>query len=98
VSTKQRQIASDRRSAAARKYRGESLTSIAHHIDVEWLYCAYELTRKDGAKGIDGVGAEAYEGNLWANLENLLQRFKSGEYRVRLCQKSRRQGGLAPVR
>jgi transposase len=88
VSTKQQQIASDRRSVAARKYRGESLTSIAHHIDVEWLYCAYELTRKDGAKGTDGVGAEAYE----ANLENLLQRFKSGEYRVRLCQKSRRQG------
>jgi hypothetical protein len=56
LSTKQRQIASDRRSASARKYPGGSLKSVGgpevrHHIDVEWMYCAYELTRKDGAKG-----------------------------------------------
>jgi hypothetical protein len=38
LSTKQRQIASDRRSAAARKDPGESLKSVAHHIDVEWMY------------------------------------------------------------
>jgi group II intron reverse transcriptase/maturase len=49
---------------------------------VEWLYCAYELTRKDGARGIDGVGAREYEKNLWENLKNLLDRFKSGEYRA----------------
>jgi group II intron reverse transcriptase/maturase len=77
VSTKQRKI-----TEAARKYPEESLMSIAHHIDVEWLYCAYELVRRDGARGIDGVGAEAYELNLWANLENLLNRFKSGSYRA----------------
>ncbi|MDR0582986.1 MAG: hypothetical protein LBG57_01355 [Treponema sp.] len=84
LSTKQRQIASDRRSAAARKYPGEGLVSVAHHIDVEWMYCAYELTRKDGAQGIDGVGAEEYERNLMENLQNLVDRLKSGDYTGRL--------------
>jgi hypothetical protein len=32
--------------------------NVAHHIDAEWMYCAYEMTRKDGVKGIDGVGAD----------------------------------------
>jgi group II intron reverse transcriptase/maturase len=56
--------------------------SIAHHRDVEWLYCAYELVRRNGARGIDGVGAETYEKHLWENLKNLLDRFKSGQYRA----------------
>jgi len=75
--TKQRRIAQ-----AAEKYAGESLFSIAHLIDVQWLYCAYEMTRRDGAAGIDGVTAAEYEKNLWENLENLLELFKSGAYRA----------------
>jgi group II intron reverse transcriptase/maturase len=67
---------------ASRKHAGASLTSVAHHIDAEWMYCAYEMTRKDGARGIDGVGAKAYERNLEANLLNLVDRFKSGTYRA----------------
>jgi retron-type reverse transcriptase len=82
VPTKHRKIASDRRSTATRKYPGESLLSIARHIDAEWLYRAYEPVRRDGARGIDGVGAEEYERNLWENLMNLLNRFKSGLYRA----------------
>jgi retron-type reverse transcriptase len=77
LSTKQRRIAE-----AARKFSGESLKSVAHHIDVEWMYCAYELVRRDGAKGIDGVGAEEYEANLWENLQNLVDKLKSGTYRA----------------
>jgi group II intron reverse transcriptase/maturase len=46
------------------------------------MYCAYELTRKDGAKGIDGVGAEEYEVGLWEKLEKLVDRLKSGLYRA----------------
>ncbi|MDR2783084.1 MAG: hypothetical protein LBB48_04475 [Treponema sp.] len=45
---------------------------------MEWLYCTYKLVRKNGARGIDGVGAEAYEGNLWENLTNLLTVRKLG--------------------
>ena len=73
--TKQRRIAQ-----AAEKYSGESLTNVAQHIDVQWMYCAYEWTRKDGAAGIDGVTAAEYEVGLWEKLQNLLERFKSGNY------------------
>ena len=41
---------------------------------------AYRLTRKDGAPGIDGVTAAAYEAGLEANLVDLLDRIKSGRY------------------
>ena len=75
--TKQRRIAE-----AAEKYAGKSLYSIAHFIDKQWLYCAYEMTRKDGAAGIDGVTASEYEKGLMENLENLLELFKSGDYRA----------------
>ena len=43
---------------------------------------AYELTRKDGATGIDGVTAADYEANLEANLMDLLDRIKSGRYKA----------------
>jgi len=33
-------------------------TSLAHHIDLGWLYEAYQRTRKDGAVGVDGQTAE----------------------------------------
>ena len=51
-------------------------------IDLEWMEEAYELTRKDGATGIDGVTATEYEANLEANLSDLLDRIKSGRYKA----------------
>jgi retron-type reverse transcriptase len=41
---------------------------------------AWRQTRKDGAPGIDGMTAEDYEANLEANLNDLLERIKSGRY------------------
>jgi len=73
--TKQRRIAQ-----AAGKYSGESLTNVAQYIDVPWMYCAYEWTRKDGAAGIDGVTAAEYEVGLMGKLENLAELLKSGNY------------------
>lgn len=58
------------------------LTTLAHHIDEVWLEEAYRRTRKDGAAGVDGVTAEAYEERLEENLSDLLGRFKSGHYRA----------------
>src|SRR3954466_7982892 len=49
ISTKVERIAE-----LARKYRSSPTTTLAHHIDVEWLHEAYRRTRKDGAPGIDG--------------------------------------------
>jgi RNA-directed DNA polymerase len=58
------------------------LTTLAHHIDLQWLREAYRRTRKDGAVGVDGVTAQQYEADLEANLASLLERFKSGRYRA----------------
>jgi group II intron reverse transcriptase/maturase len=55
-------------------------TNLAHHIDIEWLRTAHAQTRKDGAVGVDGRTAEEYEVNLEANLQDLLDRAKSGTY------------------
>ena len=57
-------------------------TTLAHHIDLELLKEAYRLTRKDGAVGIDGKTAKEYEVNLEENLQDLLNRFKSGTYKA----------------
>ncbi len=56
------------------------LTTLAHHIDIEWLREAYRRTRKDGAVGVDGQTADEYAANLEDNLRSLLERFKSGSY------------------
>ena len=58
------------------------LTTLAHHIDNDWLREAYQRTRKDGASGVDGQSAQAYAANLEENLRSLLQRAKSGTYRA----------------
>ena len=56
------------------------IVSLAHHIDLVWMYEAYRQTRKDGAAGLDEVTAAEYALNLDANLRALLERFKSGSY------------------
>jgi RNA-directed DNA polymerase len=66
----------------ARRRPAEPLTLLHHVIDLEWMRKAYKLTRKDGATGIDGVTADEYEAKLEANLQDLLDRIKSGRYRA----------------
>jgi RNA-directed DNA polymerase len=56
------------------------ITTLAHHIDVAWMYEAYRQTRKSGALGVDQVSAEEYSADLERNLGSLLDRFKSGTY------------------
>jgi len=75
VSTKQGRIAE-----LARQSPKMVLTTLAHHIDLEWMHEAYRRTRKDGAAGIDGQTAAEYEQKLQENLQSLLDRFKSGTY------------------
>jgi group II intron reverse transcriptase/maturase len=57
-------------------------TSLAHHIDLRWLYEAYRRTRADGAPGVDGQTAADYGAHLGDNLRSLLERAKSGTYRA----------------
>jgi len=75
VSTRQERIAE-----LARRYRKSPFTTLAHHIDVEWLREAYRRTRKDGAVGVDGQTAQEYAERLGENLESLLNRAKSGDH------------------
>lgn len=75
VYTKQQRIAE-----LARIHPEVSFTSLAHHMDVLWLYEALQRTRKDGATGVDGQTAEEYQQGLGTNLRSLLERAKSGKY------------------
>jgi RNA-directed DNA polymerase len=75
VSTKLQRIAE-----LARRFPGKVLTTLAHHIDIEFLHEAYRRTRKDGAAGVDHQTANEYEERLEENLRSLLDRFKSGTY------------------
>jgi len=75
VSTKVQRIAE-----RARKAPEMCLTTLANHLDLDWLKEAYARTRKDGAVGVDGVTAAEYERNLEANLRELLEQAKSGAY------------------
>ncbi|HUC07402.1 MAG TPA: group II intron reverse transcriptase/maturase [Solirubrobacterales bacterium] len=77
VSTKQQRIA-----MLAQRKPGVAVTSLSHHIDIEWLKEAYQRTRKGGAVGIDGQTAKDYEARLEENLQQLLDRAKGGTYRA----------------
>lgn len=58
------------------------ISTLAHNIDLDLLEEAYRRTRKDGARGVDGLSAKEYAVNLQANLQSLLDRAKSGTYRA----------------
>ena len=75
VSTKQERIA---KLAAANP--AMAFTSLNQYLDAEWLRYAYECTRKDGAVGVDGQTAQEYAAELEQNLQNLMDRLKSGRY------------------
>lgn len=77
VSTRSRRIAE-----LARAHPERSFVSLAHVIDQDWMREAYRRTRRDGAAGIDGQTAAAYEAQLESNLAGLLERLKSGQYRA----------------
>jgi RNA-directed DNA polymerase len=72
----------ERIATLARQLRDQPLTTLAHHIDLDWLREAHRRTRKDGATGVDGQTADEYAANLEGNLRSLLERAKSGTYRA----------------
>jgi group II intron reverse transcriptase/maturase len=77
VSTKQQRIAE-----LAKQAPQMGFFSLAHHIDLRWLYEAYLRVRPDGAAGVDGQTATDYAAHLGDNLRSLLERAKSGSYRA----------------
>lgn len=77
ISTKIQRIAE-----LARRHPERVFRSIHHVIDIEWLREAHRRTRKSGAVGVDGQTAREYAVHLEANLQKLLDRFKTGSYRA----------------
>lgn len=77
VSTKLQRVA-----GLARQAPGMAFTTLAHHIDVEWLHEAYKRTRKSGAVGVDGQTAAQYAEHLGMNLRALVDRLKAGTYKA----------------
>src|SRR3984957_15583402 len=72
----------ERIATLARQLRDQPLTTLAHHIDLDWLREAHRRTRKGGATGVDGQTADEYAMHLEDNLRSLLERAKSGTYRA----------------
>jgi RNA-directed DNA polymerase len=82
VSTRQQRLAE-----LAKQSPEMGFTSLAHHLDLEWLWTAFQRTRKDGAVGVDGQTATDYASDdtadkLLSNLESLRERALSGTYRA----------------
>src|SRR3954468_8042522 len=77
ISTRRQRIAE-----LARRSPQAAFTTLAHHIDIDWLFEAYRRTRKDGAVGADGQTAKDYAVDLEGNLRSLLDRAKSGRYQA----------------
>lgn len=74
ISTKRRQIAD-----LAQRLHGKRLTTLANHLDVDWVKEAHRRTRKPAAAGIDGQTAEDYEVDLEADVRDLVDRAKNGD-------------------
>ena len=84
----------------ARRKPETVLTTLAHYVDLAWMYEAYYLTRKDGAVGVDEVTYETYSRNLDENLKALLEAFKSGRYRAKPVKRayiSKDDGSQRPI-
>src|ERR1035438_1606755 len=77
VSTKQQRIAE-----LAKQAPQMGLTSLAHHLDMNWLAEAFDRTRPDGAVGVDGQTILDFGSDLEGNLRQLLEQAKSGTYRA----------------
>lgn len=77
VSTKQQRVAT-----LAKQSPQMGFTSLAYLMDSDWLHEAFQRTRRDGAAGVDGMTATAYEADLEANLRSLVDRAKAGTYRA----------------
>jgi group II intron reverse transcriptase/maturase len=78
-----------------------ALTTLAHHIDIDWMREAHRRVRKGGATGVDGQTAEQYAVQLESNLRMLLDRAKSGTYRAppvrRVSIPKEGDDGLRPI-
>lgn len=65
----------------ARRRPKERFTSLIHLIDADMLRMCHTELKANKAAGVDGITKGQYEGNLEANIQNLLERLKRKSYR-----------------
>ena len=56
--------------------------SIAHFLTPLALYEAFKGLRRNASAGVDGVTFQDYQTELGRNLQSLMERVKSGQYRA----------------
>ncbi len=67
---------------AAKREKGERLTSLWHHVyRIDALWKAFHELKADAAAGVDGETWSSYKVNLMENLESLSERLRRGAYR-----------------
>jgi group II intron reverse transcriptase/maturase len=77
-----------------------ALTSLHHHIDLEFMRVAHQRTRKDAAVGVDGQTAAQFGERLDENLAELVELMRSGAYKappVRRALIPKPGGGSRPI-
>ena len=77
----------DRVRQAARQRKGETFTTLLHHVDIRLLRESFLALRRDAAPGVDGVTWSDYGAHLEPKLADLHDRVHRGAYRA---QPSRR--------
>jgi group II intron reverse transcriptase/maturase len=85
------------RASACKDHRFQNLYGMLNEALL--LDCWSDLNKKS-ASGVDGVSAEAYEENLYANIQDLVERLKTKRYRARLvrrCYISKSGGSKRPL-
>jgi len=95
VSTKLARIAKQSEQNPARVF-----TTLAHHMDEDFLREAFSQLRKDAAAGIDEVTVAEYQLNLREHMADLHRRLVAGQYRARPARRvwiPKGDGGRRPL-
>ena len=66
----------------------ERVQTLMHYVNKQNLMDEHSQQQKDKARGIDGVGKEAYERNLEENIDSLLARMKTFSYRPQAVRRT----------
>lgn len=95
VSTKLHQIAKQ-----AMDYPDTVFTTLAHHMDMDFLHEAHRRVNKGASPGIDGVTSAEYGENLEENLKHLHERLRKGRYKAPPVQRvwiEKANGKMRPI-
>ena len=71
----------------AQQDRHHRFGDLYRHLNQEGLRASFHLLRKDAASGVDGETYQAYEKDLEAHLDDLVERLKNKSYRAQMVRR-----------